>query len=141
MKSTALPTFVLGAAITMAWGFSSAAEEKADVGKFEYENSCAVCHGVSGKGDGPMAGIIDTLVPDLTTLAERNDGVFPLARVYEFIDGTETVEAHGTREMPIWGRRFNVEAAEYHFDVPYDAEAIVRARLLGVAEYLYRLQE
>ena len=36
-----------------------------------------------------------------------NNGVFPTNAVYETIDGLKTIPAHGTREMPIWGERFN----------------------------------
>ena len=58
------------------------AEETMDVGKLEYDNSCIACHGSAGEGDVPMAGIIDTKMPDITTLSKRNNGVFPLSRVH-----------------------------------------------------------
>ena len=41
-------------------------------------------------------------------LAKSNNGVFPKDAVYEAIDGSKTIPAHGTREMPIWGERFNL---------------------------------
>ena len=112
-----------------------------DVGKLEYDNSCVACHGSAGEGDVPMAGIIDTKMPDITTLSKRNNGVFPLSRVYETIDGKADIKAHGTRDMPVWGRRYSMDTAEYYFDMDYDAEKVVRSRLLAIAEYIYRLQE
>jgi mono/diheme cytochrome c family protein len=115
-------------------------QQKVDLGKREYDANCAVCHGAKGKGDGPYAGMGEKTIPDLTALAKKNNGVFPLARVYEFIDGTQVVKAHGTREMPIWGADYRVEGAEYYMDVPFDAEAYVRVRILALAEYVYRLQ-
>ncbi|TIV90259.1 MAG: cytochrome c, partial [Mesorhizobium sp.] len=34
---------------------SAAAAQQMSNGQQEYLNSCAVCHGVEGKGDGPLA--------------------------------------------------------------------------------------
>ncbi len=76
---------------------------------------------------------------DLTTLQKRNGGIFPMARVYETIEGVGVAE-HGTRDMPVWGREFSIKAAEYYVDVPYNQEAYVRARILALVEYLSRLQ-
>ena len=114
-----------------------------DLGKQEYDDNCAVCHGVTGKGDGPYAGIIDTRIPDMTTLQKSNNGVFPYDRVYRMIDGREEVRAHGTRDMPIWGNEYNEKAAEYHFDYPfqYNKEGFVRGRILALINYIYMLQE
>lgn len=117
-------------------------QQKVDLGKREYDANCAVCHGVQGKGDGPYSGIGDLRIPaaDLTTLSKRNSGVFPFVRVYEFIDGTQVVKAHGTREMPIWGTDYRVKGAEYYMELPYNPEAYVRGRILALTEYVYRLQ-
>ena len=68
---------------------------------------CATCHGDSGKGDGPIASVLDTPVTDLTTISKRNGGVFPSERVRSIIAGDELIKAHGTREMPIWGPIFH----------------------------------
>jgi mono/diheme cytochrome c family protein len=117
-------------------------QQKVDVGKREYDANCAVCHGTGGKGDGPFSGLGDQkqTPADLTLLARKNNGVFPFARVYEFIDGTQVVKAHGTREMPIWGADYKVKGAEYYVDVPFNPEVYVRARILALTEYVYRLQ-
>jgi hypothetical protein len=42
-------------------------------------------------------------VPDLTRIATRSGGDFPTERVQKIIDGQESVLAHGTSEMPVWG--------------------------------------
>ena len=117
-------------------------QQKVDMGKREYDANCAVCHGTGGKGDGPFSGFGDLkqTAADLTLLAKKNNGVFPFARVYEFIDGTQVVKAHGTREMPIWGADYRVKGAEYYVDVPFNPEVYVRARILALTEYVYRLQ-
>jgi len=129
---------LLSAGLLVSGGIASA-QSRADPGKREYESRCATCHGVDGKGNGPSAGILSKPVPDITTLARRNGGVFPITRVYATIEG-EGVPAHGSRDMPIWGSQYRMQAGEHYADMPYNAEAYVRTRILWLAEYLYRLQ-
>ena len=141
MNAKNISASLLAITMGLTWTAAHAQDDKkVDIGKSEYINSCAACHGEEGKGDGPLAGIIETRIPDLTTLAQRNDNVFPMARVYEIIDGTAEVQAHGSREMPVWGQRYGIEAAEQFYDFEYDSESVIRARILAVAEYIYRLQ-
>ena len=116
------------------------AAEKTDIGKSEYEASCAVCHAKNGKGGGSFAEMLQLTVPDLTTLAKANGGVFPFSRVYEVIDGREAIKAHGTREMPIWGKHFTISANPVYDDYPHNSEVFVRSRIFALIEYLYRLQ-
>ncbi len=80
-----------------------------DEGKLEYQMGCAACHGADGKGIGPVAALFRVPPADLTILAKRNSGIFPFSFVYEVIDGRQVVIAHGTRDMPIWGDRFNID--------------------------------
>ncbi len=140
MKAQKVGAVIVGVALVTASAFASAAE---NLGKREYDGSCAVCHGVTGKGNGPYAGIIETRIPDITTLQKRNNGVFPFNRVYEMIDGRAAVKAHGPRDMPIWGNLYNDKAVEYYSDFfrPYDAEGYVRGRILALINYVYSLQE
>ena len=145
MKTISIGAMFWGVAVTIcAAGMSVAADKndlvKRDLGQHEYSANCAVCHGKVGKGDGPYAGLVDTRIADLTVIARKNNGVFPFARVFETIDGTNVIKAHGTRDMPIWGIEFKIKAAEYYRDVTYDDEAYVRARILALTEYIYRLQ-
>jgi mono/diheme cytochrome c family protein len=128
------------AAATLASIPITAAAQASDLGKREFDSNCAVCHGKTGKGDGPYAGLLDTRMPDLTTLAKRNGGTYPFARVYELIDGTQTVKPHGPREMPIWGTDYQIKAAEYYGDMPYNPQVYVRGRILALTEYMARLQ-
>lgn len=114
--------------------------DKLDIGKQEYEQSCANCHGPDGKGKGSFAQALELSVPDLTTLNRRNGGVFPVARVYEVIDGREEVKAHGSREMPIWGKHYSVSATPRYDDYANNPEAAARGRILALIDYLYRLQ-
>lgn len=110
-----------------------------DPGKREFEANCASCHGTSGKGNGDLVPFLTRSPPDLTLLARKNDGVLPMSRLYDVIDGTD-LRAHGSRDMPIWGRDYRIKDAEYFMDSPYNAEAHVRARILGLLEYINRIQ-
>lgn len=124
-------------------GSGSSFAQNTDLGKGEYDSNCAVCHGKLGAGDGPYATSLKSIVPNLTTLAMNNHGVFPFQRVYDTIDGRNMVKAHGERDMPIWGRRFIPSKGEYNvFDPDYNnSEAMVRGRILALTEYLDRLQK
>ncbi|WP_348642573.1 c-type cytochrome [Mesorhizobium sp. B2-4-6] len=86
----------------LALTLSTAAAQQMSNGEQEYLNSCAVCHGVDGRGDGPMADVLRKRPADLTTLARRNGGEFPYWRVYATIDGRGLVPEHVERDMPIW---------------------------------------
>jgi mono/diheme cytochrome c family protein len=71
-----------------------------------FRGYCADCHGVDGKGNGPVASVLKIMPPDLTTLSQRNQGTFPYDRVFKTISGDVSIVPHGTREMPIWGPVF-----------------------------------
>ena len=117
------------------------AADPIDVGKREYDGACAVCHGVGGRGDGPLKGELKNRVPDLTVLARNNNGVFPFDRVYQVIDGRQEVKTHGPRDMPVWGNSFRSQSSVYFEDYPRsDTESSARSRILALTEYLYRLQ-
>ncbi|MCK5121836.1 MAG: cytochrome c [Methylococcales bacterium] len=123
------------------------AEEDADLGKYEFEENCASCHGITGKGDGPLSRVF-LMKPyvDLTTLAKRNSGVFPVQRVYEIIDGRQEVEAHGPRTMPVWGREYARNVPDIipelmNFGYIGYQKKVVKARIAALIDYLFRLQE
>jgi len=108
-----------------------------DLGKDEYMNSCATCHGEMAKGAGPLAELMTVPVPSLTNLSAQNDGVFPMLRVIHTIDGRPGIKGHGY-PMPVWGKRFeaDIEAAG-----PYGSETLIRGRILSLALYLESIQE
>jgi hypothetical protein len=119
----------------------------AEIGKFEYLNSCASCHGTTGKGDGPVVKSLIKPPTDLTRLSETNSGVFPFARVYDVIDGRFELATHGTRDMPVWGEVYKRSWAQgQNGTLPYLAskeviESIVRVRILALIDYIFTLQE
>lgn len=135
-----LPCLLAPVLLCIASVSANAAGNLIDLGKKEYLNSCAVCHGTDGKARTPAVEFLKVAPADLSGLAKRNGGVFPMARVYETIDGRLAVKEHGNRDMPIWGQRYTVEAAPAYDDYPHNAEVYVRSRILSLIDYLYRLQ-
>lgn len=118
-----------------------AQQQKVDFGKQDYDANCASCHGADGKGNGPMQELLRVRPSDLTQLARRNQGVLPMAQLFDVIEGNN-VPSHGTRDMPIWGREFRVEDSEHYKEArgSYDSAALVRARILMLLEYINRIQ-
>lgn len=97
-----------------------------------YNTYCAVCHGVDAKGNGPMAQSLRSVPTDLTRIAARNGGSFPLARMRRVISGEEARGTeHGTREMPVWGPIFS------QVDRDQDLGGV---RIDNLARYLQTLQ-
>ena len=130
----------VSAMIVAATGVTTAvAADKVDLGKREYESNCIACQGKDLKG-GAYVDFLKVTPPDLTLLSKKNGGVFPLERVYAVIDGRQEVKAHGPRDMPIWGRDYQIKAGEHYVDINYDPEAFVRGRIFALIDYLNRMQ-
>ncbi len=129
VETTALRSLI---AISAIIGFCACASaQDIDIGKTQYLLSCAACHGMDAKGDGPVSKELKTPPADLTVLAKNNNGVFPYDMVYQVVDGrNSTIASHGTREMPIWGYRFGPPQA-FRF----------KKRVLAVIDYLKNIQE
>jgi mono/diheme cytochrome c family protein len=83
-----------------------------DEGKRLYQVSCSGCHGAHARGNGPVAPLLQVSVPDLTLLASRRGGSFPVDEVYRIIDGQADLTAHGPRHMPVWGYEFFGESPD-----------------------------
>ena len=107
-------------------------------GIVEYEVACMSCHGIDGRGDGPLAKKLKTPPADLTQIAKSNKGEFPSARIAEIIDGRATVAVHGKRDMPVWGDRYS---AAMPGESPAMVEKRVRAQIDALIDYLKSLQE
>jgi len=129
----------IATALLVASGMALASSAVADdVGMNEYMQACSGCHGTNALGDGEMAEFMTIKVPDITMLAQGNDGVFPMLRVIHSIDGRTGVRGHGT-EMPIWGLQYK-DAVLGDAGV-YGAETLVRGRVLSIAYYLESIQK
>jgi len=118
-----------------------AAQQAMDPGKSEFAENCASCHGIDGKGNGSLGNLLQRSPPDLTQLAKKNQGVLPINRLYEVIDGAG-VPSHGSRDMPVWGWEYRVEQSQALREARgrYDEPAMVRARILTLLEYISRIQ-
>ena len=93
---------------------------------------CASCHGADGKGDGPMAKSLKVKPANLTRIAARNGGTFPLMRIERIISGEgQLPNGHGTGEMPVWGPVFS------HIERDQD---LGRVRIDNLARYLRDIQ-
>ena len=108
-----------------------------------YKASCAPCHGLAGAGDGPVASVLASEVPRLDDLTKRAEGVYPADYVREVIDGRSEIGAHGSREMPVWGLRFErLYQSQQAPGQESDAEARASAVLLigELVDYIKTLQ-
>lgn len=115
---------------------ASAAQERPLIGSIRGDNLfrtyCASCHGEDAKGNGPMAAWLKVQPSDLTHIAARNGGKFPLERVDRIISGDEPLPSgHGTRAMPIWGPVFS--------QVTRDQD-LGKVRIDNLARYLRDIQ-
>ena len=105
-------------------------------GKQMYLQYCSSCHGKDGKGDGTVSRDLKVRVPDLTGLAKKHKGVYPLDDVMETIDGRRLVRAHGDRNMPVWGESFHSEGEGKKYP---ELTTLLKAKI--IAEYVSSLQK
>jgi len=126
-RAIALATLVFSITAVIGWTLpaSDAAGPKTapktpfvEKGHKLFNQYCATCHGISGKGEGPVAAALKTGPPDLTALQQPGEK-FPFYRVQTKIDGEKEVSAHGTSKMPVWGQVFRRTSGEMqrHADV------------------------
>ena len=108
----------------------------ATTGEQFYVTYCSACHGMEGRGDGPVAPALRAQPADLTQIAKRRGGRFPVAEISAYIDGRASVRAHGNREMPVWGERFGEAVGGGTL-----GEEVVRGNLLVLVEYLQSIQQ
>ncbi len=111
-----------------------------ELGRSDFVNYCAACHGVSGKGDGTVAEFLTITAADLTQLRKKNAGSFPRERVYNVIDGRHEVKVHGPRDMPVWGDWFKFEAGS-SVGGKGAQEEVVRGRIDALVSYIGTIQE
>jgi mono/diheme cytochrome c family protein len=100
-------------------------------GKEMFNEYCAVCHGQDAKGSGPAATALKKKPADLTQLTMHNNGKFPDSRIARYIEGDDKVDAHGSRDMPMWGDVFKSMSG---------SDEITRMRVSNLTSYIKGLQ-
>jgi mono/diheme cytochrome c family protein len=125
---------IMAGASVMCLVTPSTGQEDTFDGAALYRTYCASCHGVAGRGDGPVAGTLKRRPADLTQITKRNNGAFPAGQLFRIIDGRQTVKAHGDSQMPVWGDAF----ARTVFGAD---EESVRQKIHALVKYLSSIQE
>ena len=127
MKATIrlLPFFLMGGVL--------AAQDmgRSTSGKEMYRAYCAACHGLEGKGDGPVAPLLRKPPTDLTLLARKNSGRFPGAEIAKELKSVYQAP-HGSQDMPIWGPFFT--------ELSPSNEALGTLRITSIVTYIQSLQ-
>jgi mono/diheme cytochrome c family protein len=121
--------------VLIATSTRAAPLEPAERGRREYVRYCASCHGVDADGTGPVAPALLSRPPDLRRLSGRYGTPLDKGRLGAVIDGRESIVAHGEREMPVWGERFDA--------LPPDEdsrERTIAERLAALLAYLQSIQ-
>jgi hypothetical protein len=117
----------------------SSQEDPILMGSETFKEKCASCHGEDAKGMNAADIGLDINPPDLSMISKRNNGQFPVSRMYAIIDGREVVKDHGTRAMPTWGSLFLTDTI-WEGCSQVD-EQIVRGRILELILYLDSIQK
>jgi mono/diheme cytochrome c family protein len=98
----------LGALLVGGSAPTRAADDvRIEEGKALFRQYCSACHGLEANGKGPLASVLTPPPANLTLLGDKYGMPLPKARLAEFIDGRREVRAHGSSDMPVWGRRMN----------------------------------
>jgi hypothetical protein len=100
------PFLVVAAAMAIAIAASAVRANDLVQGHAYYLRYCASCHGVNADGQGSMARVLKAQPSDLRKLGQKYGMPLPGAQIARYIDGRADIEAHGSRDMPVWGERF-----------------------------------
>lgn len=92
---------VLGLA-TVLWACAPVDMPEPPEGAVLFSENCAVCHGNTGRGDGPWSAGMKPAPSDLTQLEANNSGHFPRVHVLSVIDGYDRTGLPG-QDMPEFG--------------------------------------
>jgi len=102
-------------------------------GQQMFKQYCAACHGSDAKGQGPLAAVLKTPPPDLTTLSRRHMGKFPYDYVKSVLEFGPGPSAHGSSDMPTWGPIFRFNDKQN--------ERVVQQRIKNLCDFLASIQE
>ncbi|CAA2139226.1 c-type cytochrome [Hyphomicrobium sp. ghe19] len=129
-------SILVATASATALGAKAPATTEASLGQLLFAGHCAQCHGADGKGHGPIADVLKVAPSDLTTISKRSGGNFPAERIVETIRYGGDVTAHGTRDMPIWGKVFSVQGGGGKRGGAFSRQAVIQLK-----DYLESIQQ
>jgi mono/diheme cytochrome c family protein len=101
-------------------------------GKEMFNQYCAPCHGIDGKGNGPAASAMKAPVTDLTQLTKKHDGKYPANSVASVLKFGGGPGPHGSADMPVWGPLFK-SLDKYH-------DTVVQQRISNIVNHIETLQ-
>jgi len=111
-----------------------------EAGQLQFNDKCAVCHGLEAKGDGALAESLNQQPADLTRLSERNGGIFPRSETFSKIwgRGVEILSTHQMNEMPAF---YNAPVFGNDDDFESDAGRLSPAQIQEIISFLMTIQE
>lgn len=118
--------------------FMGTSVEMTDAGKVLYDQNCVSCHGVDGRGNGPVGVSLVTPPADLTRIAARRDGVWPMLEVMAILDGYNR-NTLPREDMPVFESFLDNDMRE--FDTGNGVMALVPTKLLEIVYYLESIQD
>ncbi|MGV8984874.1 MAG: c-type cytochrome [Cypionkella sp.] len=130
------PRFLL-VAILLAGCVPGETPSQPTSGAQDFTELCAPCHGASGKGNGELAPGLAHKPADLTGLAKRNGGTFPMARVMSKIWGYSHGGAPGAL-MPKFAPL--MDGPTVLVDTGDGIQTPTPQRLVEIANYLTTIQ-
>lgn len=122
-----IPVIVLGSSL-----------EAQSVGRNLYSANCVPCHGSQGKGDGPNAAQLSTQPADLTKIAARRDGVWPMLEIMAILDGYSR-NTLPREDMPVFENFLDDEMSE--FDTGNGQMTLVPTKLIEIVDFLEKIQD
>ncbi len=117
--------------------FHSAADTVLNQGEALFVEHCAKCHGVDAQGNGHSAAGLRTRPPDLTKIAARRSGVWPMLEVMSILNGYLKV-TNPREDMPIIAQLNDGPTVD--FDTGNGLVTSVPANLISITEYLESIQ-
>ena len=92
---------------------------------------CALCHGLDGSGNGPLAAALQIAPSDLTRIAVEHNDVFPAEKIADVIRNGGGVLGHGSTAMLAWGIYFAEKRKP----------EVAKARIKALVDYIQSIQQ
>ncbi len=102
-------------------------------GQEEFGAYCAGCHGQDRRGKGRSSAYCTVPPSDLTQLAQRNHGIYPVERVCDVLRRGTGRPPRGQGYMPVW--------EPFLKSMNADAPGVTELRIQNLAKYVRTLQE